>query len=48
MKVKTSIIDADSVELELNTIGIENVLYIIPYHLYSETLFLIVYKGENK
>ena len=39
--------DYNFLEEKLNSIGIENVLYIIPEHIYYGTLFVIVYKKED-
>lgn len=47
MKVKTYITDAFSLANEINRIGWENVLQILPKHDYNGTSYVIIYK-ENK
>ena len=48
MKVKTYITDAYSLANEINRIGWENVLQILPKHDYNGTSFVIIYKEERK
>ena len=46
MKVKVIKTDYNYLEKELNSIGIENVLHIIPEHIFDGTLFVIIYKEK--
>ena len=45
MKVKTFKTDSVGLQSKINEIGYENVLEILPYHSYYETLYIIIYKG---
>ncbi len=44
MTIKTVITDANGLEKQLNEIGWENILQILPDHRYDGTLFVIIYK----
>ena len=47
MEVKTTITDAYGVKENLNKIGWEYILQILPDHHYDGTLFVIIYKGSE-
>lgn len=46
MKVETTRTDFKGLAETINKIGYENVLEIIPEHIYDATLFIIIYKSE--
>lgn len=46
MTVKTFITDAYGLAGEINKIGWENVLQILPKHDYKGTTFIIIYKNK--
>lgn len=46
MKVEITRTDFQGLKETINKIGYENVLEIIPEHIYDGTLFIIIYKSE--
>ena len=44
--VKVKRTDAEQLEQVINEIKYENILNIIPEHMYDGALFVIIYKGE--
>ena len=44
--VKVKRTDAEHLEQVINEIKYENILNIIPEHMYDGALFVIIYKGE--
>ena len=46
-EIKTLMTDFDYLAYCLNKIGWENVLQVIPHKRYDETLYTIIYKGEE-
>lgn len=48
MKVKVVRTDAEHLEFELNKIGWENILSIVPEHCYDGALMIIIFKEQDK